>query len=245
MIHPRQIVFIVSGDGCVRSELRHVLAAHGLHAIEFETAAGYRAGSRPEAPACLILDVDLPDMCGLDLQQSLAGACPPVLFVTRKADIALSVRAIKAGALDFLTIPLRPELLLRAVQAAIDLDASTRGQRERVKDLCERLGRLTPRERQVLPLVVSGMLNKQVASQLGISDVTVQIHRSRVMHKMGADSFADLVRIAEILRVPLDAHSRSARVEKTGSLRASLPVRRAHLGESKRVEGVGFLQLSR
>jgi FixJ family two-component response regulator len=205
MIDRRRNVFIVSGDVRVRSDIRHALAAHGLDAVEFETGAAYRAGPRPEVPACLILDVILPDMCGLGLQQALAGKCPPVLFVSRHADIALSVRAMKAGALDFLTIPFSPDLLLSAVHAAIEVDATTRTQRERMEELRDRHERLTRRERQVMCLVVSGLLNKQVASELGISEVTVEIHRSRVMQKMGAASFAGLVRMAECLRIAFDA----------------------------------------
>jgi FixJ family two-component response regulator len=138
-------------------------------------------------------------MSGFELQRRLAGTSAPVIFVSRHADIAASVRAIKAGALDFLTIPCEPELLLHAVRAAIDLDMSTRAQRERVKELRARYQRLTPREREVLPLVVSGLLNKQVASALGISEVTVEIHRGRIMQKMVAGSFADLVRMADRL----------------------------------------------
>ena len=202
MIDRRRNVFVVSGDIRVRCDIRQTLTAHGLNTLEFETGAAYRAGPRPDAPACLILDVVLPDMCGLGLQQELAGKCPPVLFVSRHPDIALSVRAMKAGALDFLTIPFIPDLLASAVQAAIELDATTRAHRERMAELRERHDRLTPRERQVMRLVVSGLLNKQVACELGISEVTVEIHRSRVMQKMGAASFAGLVRMAESLPNP-------------------------------------------
>ncbi len=207
MIDRRRTVFIVSGDIRVRSDIRHALATHGLDTVEFETGAAYRAGPKPDVPACLILDLVLSDMSGLGLQQELAGQCPPVLFVSRHADIALSVRAMKAGALDFLTVPFSPELLLSAVHAAIEVDAATRAQRERVDELRERHERLTRRERQVMSLVVSGLLNKQVASELGISEVTVEIHRSRVMQKMGAASFAGLVRMAESLRIARDART--------------------------------------
>jgi len=204
LIHPRQLVFIVSGDNCIRSELQRVLSMHGLHAVAFETAAGYVACVKPDAPACLILDLALPDMSGLDLQEQLAETCPPVIFVTRRAEIAHSVRAIKAGALDFLTLPFDPKLLLDSVRSAITLDANTRANRERVTGMRDRLERVSPRERQVLQLVVSGLLNKQVAAQLGISEITVQIHRRRVMRKMAASSFADLVRIAGLLQIPVD-----------------------------------------
>jgi FixJ family two-component response regulator len=179
--------------------VQHILAAHGLHVLEFQTGGAYLAQHPPGPSACLILDVALEDMSGFELQQRLGGASAPVIFVTRHAEIAASVRAIKAGALDYLTLPFTPELLVRAVCAAIDLDTSTRAQRERAKELRERYQRLTPRERQVLPLVASGLLNKQVASTLGISEVTVEIHRGRIMQKMGAGSFADLVRMADRL----------------------------------------------
>ena len=205
MIDVRQNVFVVSGDVRVRSDLRRILAAQGFKAVEFETGAAYRVSSAPDAAACLILDVVLPDISGLGLHQELADQCPPVLFVSRHADIALSVRAMKAGALDFLTIPFSQELLLSAVHSAIEVDISTRAHRVRVKELRERHERLTPRERQVMRLAVSGLLNKQAASELGISEVTVEIHRGRVMQKMEAVSFADLVRMAAILRIPLDA----------------------------------------
>jgi len=203
-------VFIVSGDVRVRCDIRRALEAHGPNTVEFETGAAYRGGPRPDGPACLILDVVLPDMCGLGLQQELAGKCPPVLFVSRHADVASTVRAMKAGALDFLTIPFCPDLLSSAVHAALEVDATTRAQRKRMEALRERHERLSPRERQVMCLVVSGLLNKQVASELGISEVTVEIHRSRVMQKMGAASFAGLVRMAECLPPPrLRSHGRS------------------------------------
>jgi FixJ family two-component response regulator len=199
MIDPVPLVLIVSGNDCIRCLLQQLLAAHGLHAFDFQSGTAYMAQPQPQVPACLILDVELGDMSGFELQRRLSGTSPPAIFVSRHADIAHSVRAFKAGALDFLTPPLEPEILLAAVQAAINLDASTRAQREKMKQLRERYQRLTPRERQVLPMVVSGMLNKQVASVLGISEVTVEIHRGRVMQKLGAGSFAALVRMADWL----------------------------------------------
>jgi len=214
VIDPVQMVFIVSGDGCVRSELQRFLSAHGLQAIAFETAAGFIACPKPIAPACLILDVILPDMNGLDLQQQLAGVGPPILFVTRHAEIACSVRAIKAGALDFLTSPVEPQLLLSAVRAAFDLDATTREKRARVNGMRERLASLSPRERQVLPMVIGGLLNKQVAAILGISEITVQVHRRNVMQKMRASSFADLVRNAEWLGIAPVSNLRLPRVAR-------------------------------
>jgi FixJ family two-component response regulator len=160
MIDPRQIVFIISGDAGARSDLKHLLAAHGVPAAEFETAASYMASTEPEVPACLIVDMTQPDAA---------------------------------------------ELLMRAVRGALDIDNDTRALRARY-------GRLTPREREVLSLVVSGLLNKQVASELGISEVTVEIHRGRVMQKMGAASFAELVRMTEALRNPFEASPRRKRM---------------------------------
>ncbi|MEJ0085235.1 MAG: LuxR C-terminal-related transcriptional regulator [Pseudomonadota bacterium] len=202
MTYPDQIAFVVNGDSRIRSALRELLSAHGIQAITFESAADYLAYPKASAPACLLLDVELPDCSGLDLQLELAGDCLPVVFVTRQADVAFSVRAIKEGAVDFLTIPFKPEQLLVAVRAAITRDSSTRAERSRISELRRRLARLTARERQVMALVVSGMLNKQVASDLGISEITVQVHRRRVMQKMEAASFAELVRDAETLRIP-------------------------------------------
>jgi len=204
MNYSAQVVFIVSGDSEVRSSLECVLSARGLHTVSFETAAEYLACATPSVPACLVLDVELPDTGGLDLQQQLMGAGPPIVFVTRHADLACAVRAIKAGALDFLAMPFDPQQLLRAVQAALDICDSARAQHEKLKEIGDRYARLTPRERQVLRRVVSGLLNKQVAAELGISEITVQIHRQRVMRKMRAASFADLVRFAGLLRVPFD-----------------------------------------
>ena len=197
----RPIVFIVSGDLGVCCDIRHAVAAQDLTTVEFETGAAYRAAPRPDVPACLVLDVTLPDMCGLRLQQELVDECPPVLFVSRHADVTLSVRAMKAGAFDFLPVPFSADVLSSAVHAAIHADAATRSQREQFAKLRERHDRLTPRERQIMDLVVSGLLNKQVAASLGISEVTVEIHRGRVMQKMGASSFAGLVRMAESLSV--------------------------------------------
>ncbi|MEJ0084514.1 MAG: response regulator [Pseudomonadota bacterium] len=206
-----QTVFIVSGDEVVRSGLEQVLYAQGIYAITFETAAAYLQYPERDAPGCVILDVVLPDMCGLDLQLQLAGACPPVLFVTQQADVVYSVRALKAGALDFLTTPLQPHTMLRAVRAALDLDRIMRVERAREIELRQRLATLTHRERQVLPLVAGGSLNKQSAAELGVTEITIQVHRRRIMQKMQAASFADLVRMAYFLGIPALGVSRPAR----------------------------------
>jgi FixJ family two-component response regulator len=179
--------------------------------VTFGSAAEYIAYERSDLPACLILDVELPDINGLDLQGQISqGRHPPVVFVTGHGDIPASVRAMKAGAIDFLTKPFREADLMQSVRAAVAKDADTRRTRDELLLLDQRLSLLTPREREVLPLVVSGLLNKQIAGELGISEVTTQIHRSRIMKKMQAESLAELVRFAGVLAVPM-TRSRRAR----------------------------------
>jgi FixJ family two-component response regulator len=161
-------------------------------------------------PACLILDVELPDINGLDLQsQTAQGNDPPIVFVTGHGDIPSSVRAMKAGAVDFLTKPFIEADLMRAINAALTQDREGRRKKTELAELLQRLKSLTPREREVLPLVVSGLLNKQAAAELGISEVTVQIHRGKIMQKMDAGSLAELVRMAGVLEIPM-IHSRRA-----------------------------------
>ena len=202
------IVFIVDDDRRIRESLCELLSAFDLRAVAFGTAAEYIAHAKPDVPACLILDVELPDINGLDLQSQIAqGSHPPIVFITGHGDIPASVRAIKAGAIDFLTKPFREDDLLRAIHTAIAQDREARRTRANLAELKQRLGSLTPREREVLPLVVSGLLNKQAAAKLGISETTLQIHRSNIMKKMGAASLADLVRIAGTLEIPI-AYSR-------------------------------------
>jgi FixJ family two-component response regulator len=165
---------------------------------------------RPGLPACLILDVELPDINGLDFQKQIAdGGHPPIVFLTGHGDIPSSVSAIKRGAVDFLTKPFTEADLLAAIQSALETDRIARRERAELETLRNRLASLTPREREVLPLVVSGLLNKQAAAELGISEVTLQIHRSKIMQKMGVASLADLVRSAEKLQIPI-THSRRA-----------------------------------
>ena len=205
-----QVVFIVDDDRRIRESLCELLLTFDLHAVAFGTAAEYIAHAKPEVPACLILDVELPDISGLDLQRQVAQADhPPIVFITGHGDIPASVRAIKAGAIDFLTKPFKTDDLLRAIHAAIAQDREARRKKADLAELKQRLASLTPREREVLPLIVSGLLNKQAAAKLGISDITLQIHRSNIMKKMGAASFADLVRIAGTLEIPI-THSRHA-----------------------------------
>ena len=204
------IVFIVDDDDRMREALSELLASHGMRSEAFGSAGDYIGAAKPESPACLILDVELPDINGLELQRQIAtGDHPPIIFITGHGDIPSSVQAIKHGAVDFLTKPFSDATLLAAIDAAIALDRGWRSERAELGALRQRYRELTPREREVLPLVVSGLLNKQAAAQLGISEVTLQIHRRNVMQKMAAASLADLVRIAERLEIPI-AHSRRA-----------------------------------
>ncbi len=205
---PEEIVFVVDDDARVREALGELLESVGWRAETFAAAADYVAYAKPDLPACLILDVDLPDINGLDFQKQLScGVHPPIVFITGHGDIPSSVRAIQGGAVDFLTKPVGDNDLIAAVRAAIDRDRIQRSASADLADLVRRLAALTPREREVLPLVVSGLLNKQAAAELGISEITLEIHRSKIMHKMEATSFADLVRIAEKLQIPI-THSR-------------------------------------
>ncbi len=206
-----EIVYVVDDDARVREALEELLTAWGLPSVGFASAADYTRFERPEGPACLILDVELPDINGLDFQQRIAGAShPPIVFLTGHGDIPSSVQAIKAGAIDFLTKPVGEDALLAAVRAGLKLDRLGRSAQAETEGLRARFQTLTPRERDVLPLVVGGLLNKQAASELGISDVTLQIHRRRIMQKMQAASLADLVRMAASLRIPV-THTRRTR----------------------------------
>ena len=207
------IVFVVDDDARIREALSELLASHGMHVVAFGSAGEYVSADKPDVPACLILDVELPDINGLDLQKQIAeGEHPPIVFITGHGDIPSSVRAIKGGAVDFLTKPFSDSDLMAAIRVAIARDREIRSERAELGALRQRYQALTPRERDVLPLVVSGLLNKQAASELGISEVTLQIHRRNVMQKMMAASLADLVRIAERLEIPI-THSRRARGE--------------------------------
>jgi FixJ family two-component response regulator len=184
------------------------LESLGWQSRSFASAGDYVAYPKPDLPACLILDVELPDINGLDFQKQLSREDhPPIVFITGHGDIPSSVRAIQGGAVDFLTKPVGEKELIAAIRAAIDRDHLQRSMRAERAELRRRFTALTPREREVLPLVVSGLLNKQAAAELGISEITLQIHRSKVMQKMQASSLADLVRIAEKLNIPV-IHSR-------------------------------------
>jgi FixJ family two-component response regulator len=204
------IVFIVDDDRRICEALSELLSTFDLHVVTFGSAAEYIAYPKPDVPSCLILDVELPDINGLDLQsQTAQGDHPQIIFITGHGDIPSSVRAIKAGAVDFLTKPFKEADLMRAIHAAIAQDRDARRKRAELGELRQRISSLTPREREVLPLIVSGLLNKQAASKLGISEVTIQIHRGKIMKKMGAGSLAELVRMAGLLEIPM-THSRRA-----------------------------------
>jgi FixJ family two-component response regulator len=202
------IVFVVDDDARMRESLSDLLDSLGWRAVALGSAGEYISYPRPDLPACLILDVELPDINGLDFQkQILHGDHPPIVFLTGHGDISSSVRAIKDGAVDFLTKPFTERDLVGAIQSAVQQDRAARQERGELETLRERFASLTPREREVLPLVVSGLLNKQAAAELGIREVTLQIHRGKIMQKMEVASFADLVRIAEKLQIPI-THSR-------------------------------------
>jgi FixJ family two-component response regulator len=212
MSEPDHIVFIVDDDHRIREAVCELLASLGMEAIAFGSATDYVGYERPDLPACLVLDIELPDINGLEFQKQLAdGDHPPIVFITGHGDIPSSVRAIKRGAVDFLTKPFSEEKLLDAIRSAVAQDRQARIERAELGTLRQRLADLTPREREVLPLVVSGLLNKQAATELRISEVTLQIHRSKIMQKMAAASLADLVRMAEKLQIPV-THSRRAGV---------------------------------
>jgi FixJ family two-component response regulator len=197
-------VYVVDDDAAIREALDEVLTLAGMGVVTCASAGDYFRVPKPDLPSCLILDVGLPDISGIDLQWQLRTEDhPPIIFLTGAGDIPTSVRAIRAGAIDFLTKPWRKADLLAAIETAIAQDCHARTERVECMRLKYRLSCLTPREREVLPLVVGGLLNKQAAAKLGISETTLQLHRSRVMRKMEAESLAQLVRMAAKLAVPL------------------------------------------
>lgn len=198
------IIFVVDDDPSVRGALERLLRSAGLQCRVFASAREFLSHARPDAPACLVLDVQLPGLSGLDLQCTMAtaGIEIPIIFITGHGDVPMSVRAMKAGAFEFLTKPFREEDLLDAIHLAIARDRANRKQQTEIAELRQRFDSLTPREREVLALIVTGLLNKQVADLLGTSEATVKIHRGRVMQKMQVTSLADLVRVAQKLGLP-------------------------------------------
>jgi FixJ family two-component response regulator len=197
------IVFVIDDDASIRDALRRLICSVGLQAELFGSAKEFLDRKRPEIAACMTLDIRLPGMSGLDFQRQLAEAhiSIPIIFVSGQADIAMSVRAMKAGAFDFLTKPFKDQELLDAVYHALEHDRLRRRQDSEATTLQAHFGSLSPRERDVLIWVVSGLLNKQVAAEIGTTEATVKFHRGQLMRKMGADSLADLVRMADKLGI--------------------------------------------
>jgi RNA polymerase sigma factor (sigma-70 family) len=195
------IVFIVDDDASVREALKNLIRSVGLHVELFGSATEFLETQRPDAPSCLVLDVRLPGISGLDLQRRLADANVhiPIIIITGHGDIPMSVRAMKAGAIEFLTKPFRDQDLLDAIQVALERSRTRRQREAEIAVLRERFESLSPRERDVVTKVVSGMLNKQIADEIGIAENTVKVHRSRAMEKMQAQSLADLVKMVERL----------------------------------------------
>jgi FixJ family two-component response regulator len=196
-------VFIIDDDRGMRQSIQDLVESVGLHAESFATAEEFLNRKRTNGPSCLVLDVRLPQMSGLDFQRQLAeaGMQIPIIFVTAHGDVPMSVRALKSGAVEFLTKPFRDQDLLDAIQQALQRDRAAQQQQAEIHDLQEHYGALTAREQQVMALVVSGMLNKQIASEIGASEATVKIHRGNVMRKMQAGSVVDLVRMADKLKL--------------------------------------------
>jgi FixJ family two-component response regulator len=194
----RATVFIVDDDVDVAQAIARLLSTARYKVCMFDSAQDFLAKHDPEAPGCIVLDVAMPGVSGLQLQQFLiaSGCLRPIIFLTGVGDVPTSVQAMKAGAVDFLTKPVGDNELFSAIEQALRIDQSERGLRSRKQIVSKRLSRLTPRERQVLEHVISGQLNKQIASDLGTREKTVKVHRSRVMHKMGARSVAELIQLA-------------------------------------------------
>jgi len=195
------IVFVIDDDASVREALRNLFRSVGLRVEVFGSAPEFLQSKLPDVPSCLILDIRLPRVSGLDFQAELAdaGIHIPIIFMTGHGDIPMSVRAMKAGAVDFLTKPFRDQDMLDAVTTAIERDRGSRNEARILSDLHALFATLTPREREVMALVTAGLMNKQIAAEIGIAEITVKIHRGHIMRKMAAKSLADLVRMAQAL----------------------------------------------
>jgi len=204
MTDQASIVFVIDDDPSVRRAIKRLVESVGLHVELFGSAAEFMNSSHPGIVSCLVLDIRLPGISGLDFQRQLAEADIhiPVIFITAHGDIPMTVRAMKSGAVEFLTKPFRDQDLLDAIQLALERDRTRRQQEAEIAMLRERFESLTPRERELLPLVISGLLNKQIAAEIGTTEATVKVHRSQLLRKMGADSLPDLVRMAGRLGIP-------------------------------------------
>ena len=198
MTESEAIVYVIDDDAQTREALKNLMRSVGLHVEVFASAQDFLRSKRPDIPGCLVLDVRLRGLSGLDLQKRMTEAKieVPIIFITGYGDIPMTVQAMKAGAVEFLTKPFRNQELLDAIQQALERDRTTRDQRAKNEELHTRYDSLTPREREVMTLVVAGLLNKQIAGELGTSETTVKNHRHQIMEKMGADSVAELVKMA-------------------------------------------------
>jgi FixJ family two-component response regulator len=205
MTEAAPIVFVVDYDPSVRRAIKRLVESVGLQVELFGSAQDFLRSERPNVPSCLVLDIRLPGISGLDLQRELADTNIhiPIIFITAHGDIPMTVRAMKAGAVEFFTKPFRDQDLLDAIHVALERDRSARQREAEVAMLRERHESPTPREREVLPLVVSGLLSKQIANAIGATEATVKVHRSQLMRKMGANSVADLVRMAEKMGITI------------------------------------------
>jgi FixJ family two-component response regulator len=205
MTETQSIVFVIDDDAAIRKALASLIRSVGLQVELFASAQEFLQAKRPKLPSCLILDIRLPGVSGLDFQRKLAedNNPIPIIFITGHGDIPMSVRAMKAGAVEFLPKPFRDQDLLDAIHLGLERDRKRRQQEAELAVLRERFEWLTPRERQVLPLVVSGLPNKQIAAEIGTSETTAKVHRGQLMRKLGAESLPELVRMAEKLGIPV------------------------------------------
>jgi len=203
MAEQEPTVFVVEDDASVRRSTERMIRMGGFNVRAFESARDFLSSQRPDGPACLVLDVRLPGLSGLDLQRELShsGKQIPIIFMTGHGNIPMTVRAMKAGAVEFLTKPVKPRVLLEAIQAAVERDRASCQARAATQDLRSRYEQLTSREREVMRLVVAGLLNKQVAGELNTAERTIKWHRAHIMEKMGTESLAELVRMAERLGI--------------------------------------------
>ena len=209
MMEPQALVFVVDDDASTRATLSSLIRSVGLQVKLFGSAQEFLKEPQADVPSCLVLDIRLPGMSGLDFQRKLidSNISIPIVFITGHGDIQMSVRAMKAGAIEFLTKPFRDQDLLDGIHAALEKDRERRRRDAEVVEVQTRFASLTPRERLVLPLVVSGLLSKQIAAEIGTSEATIKVHRSQLMRKMGAESVADLVRMAQKIGISIPKHS--------------------------------------